>query len=442
MNLEKQTHNPPQKKVDRLLVGHFHVGHQRTYEELIGKLAHAYDIDFFTFSEEDINLSNRTINGRFWDCSKQVFIEKIVRFPDIIDHFPNKGIEDPRFVALRNECICTPLDYFKNKIKTDAMIIRAGLGDYMIETLMFQDIENIDTVLGKYKSVILKPPRGGGGRGIYTLRKKENNYYMNTGFETIQLQSYEFDQYRNEFYEKGYLVQPLLNFKTQDGVPYDVRMHIHRGEDGKWKFIGMLIRVGSKYGVRSNLTQGGFYVSSSKLHQTKGMMHFFKEYVSAEDAESIIARLVHFAEIAPQQIQKECKHEINQIAFDLGIDRNDKCKLYIIEMSGFCAIPSAVAAELSYAKFAYWKHVAKDFERYMKIQQRHYKRKYPAEKDDIKKLEDTVSAQKVEITSLVTKNKELLNELKSHKNLLNTMKNSHSWKVTTPLRFIKNISKK
>ncbi|MCL2016584.1 MAG: YheC/YheD family protein [Defluviitaleaceae bacterium] len=365
----------------RLLVGTFSVGHNQYYLDLACQLGNSFNIDHFSLTESDINLDNRTINGRFWDSNKSEFVNKNVNFQDIdiLDHLPNTGLKVPSLVVLRNEVICTPQNYFKNKVTTNLLLEKAGCGDYLIETFNLRDIEYIDAILAKYHTIILKPYNDGGGKGIFSLKKEGFVDYLLTqgnGNEQKKISKAEYLKLAQELCEKDYIFQPLINFQTNDGSPCDCRLHMNKGKNGNWNFIAMCLRVGSKTGVVANVSQGGYFITGLHSLHLGGFINFFRENLQKSNAEQIINDIMALAQDVAKKLQKVCKYEIGQLGFDIGFDRNSD-KLYVIEISGFPAVAMFAVPDLLYKKFEYWHYLVENRDKILAKQRRFYERRYP-----------------------------------------------------------------
>src|SRR5699024_9969736 len=116
----------------------------------------------------------------------------------------------------------------------------------------------LEEFLIKYDSVILKPIHGRQGKGIYSLRKQGEKYILSYGTEEKNLNNNELkDIYEKYLNEKKYLVQKMINSKTNDGYPFDCRIVVQKNRTGKWTIGKMFFRIGTGQKVVSNTFQGG-----------------------------------------------------------------------------------------------------------------------------------------------------------------------------------------
>src|SRR5699024_10620711 len=126
--------------------------------------------------------------------------------------------------------------------------------------------------------------------------------------------------FQNEIQGKSYIVQKYVQSRTVYGDPFDCRIHVEKGENGRWQNARNYIRIGIGQKVISNVNQGGG-VSDPKP---------FLEANFGEQWEEINKKLNQIAATLPFKIEELRETHIMSLFMYIGIYKNDN--LYLFEL--------------------------------------------------------------------------------------------------------------
>lgn len=150
-------------------------------------------------------------------------------------------------------------------------------------------------------------------------------------------------------FKRKYLIQPYIRSLTKGNLPYDIRIHVRRGENAEWKVVKIYPRIGLADGIVSNISQGGYITKLDNFLK----VNFGDEYLK------IKSRLFKFASEFPDYFQKGYdNYLIDALGIDIGIDENNKFWIFEVNSypgSTFFELESQLVA-MSYARYLAEKH--------------------------------------------------------------------------------------
>lgn len=177
------------------------------------------------------------------------------------------------------------------------------------ETRRYEGPETLAELLESYRAVILKPIWGSLGLGLIRVsRAKGGGYWWQTGTsgrrycQTIEAVDRALHHRTST---RPYLAQRWLDMATYQGKPFDVRVTVQKGGDGRWHVSGLTAKVGGRNPIATNVARGGRAVSLSHVLPA----------AFGEDAQSCYDRL---AELGLKLAPVLAKHEAG--AADYGFD--------------------------------------------------------------------------------------------------------------------------
>ena len=283
-------------------------------------LASQYNICFFYFTPKAIDVKRKTIQGIFWENGE--YVEKETAYPDIVDdHF--NGEFKSKYLEVYNELSqsCYLIyKYLGSKAKIHKYLAKSGLANYLIETYNYENA-NIDELIDNYKQIIIKPNNGSKGNNIYRLGKENDLYILQIDDMQHQLTIEDFKSEYSARFTSDYIVQPYIKSVTNAGNPFDIRIDVRRGKDGKWTMLKMYPRIGNKKLITSNLAQGGYIAD-------------IKDFLRSEFGDNdkkVYNELVEISKNLPSIIQKNYSREIDSLGIDVGVNRiNNELKFFEI----------------------------------------------------------------------------------------------------------------
>lgn len=221
------------------------------------------------FLFKDINWNKKTLIGVGLDGNIREF-----RFPDII-YIRN-------YIVKRKEASETLLKNFRlfinrpdlmntinNKFKTYTILKKNGIGNKgnirQPETLLYTR-KNVKKLLKKYNALFFKPINGTYGFGVFSLKKQNSGYLIHYKTEKISVKEEELFSAIEKTMKKNqtYIVQEAVNLKKYKGRVFDIRGTTAKNGKGKFMNIVIIVRVGAKRKVVSNVHAGGLDVPEYK----------------------------------------------------------------------------------------------------------------------------------------------------------------------------------
>ena len=308
----------------------------------------AYDIEIIYLRPKDIMMEENKVRGQVYINNS--WQEKIVDIPPFIDVVPYNFKKGNREI----------MDYLKNrtflsddrsnvlsKIKLQNILKKEQeFSHLIIPTHKVRKFEDIIHYLNEYSSIVLKPLRGIQGRGVYILNKSGDHYTV--GFKTIEREMNKNQIatfFEDEITGKNYILQKYVQSRTLSGDPFDCRIHVEKGGDGKWHSARNYIRIGIGQKVISNVNQGGG-ISDPKP--------FLKANFGEENWAKINKKLNNLAVTLPYKIEELRGTHIMTLGMDIGIDKDGE--LYLFEVNDGPAT-AALISEVAYLRSNYYNYI-------------------------------------------------------------------------------------
>ncbi|WP_373893896.1 YheC/YheD family protein [Virgibacillus sp. CBA3643] len=377
-----------------------------------------YGIDLIYLTPWDVNQHDGMIKGKMYRQNKWISVKK--ELPPIIDVSSKCFKKDTKEIMdyLRNN---TTLTFDKkntpNKEKLqDELSKDSNFAHLVIPTSPLDSFQRLEDFLAKYNSIIMKPLFGNRGRGLHSLRKQGNQYILGYREEEKKLSHDQLlDYYNNFLTDEKYILQKLIESKTNEGYPFDCRVQVQKNGNGKWVVAKNFFRIGIGQKVMSNVHQGGG-ISDVEPFLKANFKNHWKE---------INQKLEDLAETLPYKIEKIKGTPTMDLGFDIGIDRDGK--LYLFE-SNNGATKKPLIAESAMLRVEYYQYIR---ETYLEPEQEMEK--------DTKMKSATLDPQ---IKELQDKNQALIQERDVYRKKWSQMQQSRSWRLTGPIRKISSLLKK
>ena len=319
------------------------------------KLAvHQENVEVFYFCASRVNIAERTIRGTFYSIETDTFFEKQTTFPNSIYKEPARAADDILYLGKSANHIDRLKEsdrvvhrYIQKIIPSTHVIMgnktaiyrvmEKHCPKYLIETYNWED-KTIETHLDKHKVVILKPTASSGGRNIYKLSKNDKDMYvlqLDGTTEYYDRKSF-FNLFSKKFNDNKYIVQPYILSMTEDGHPFDIRINVFRGRDGKLSSSHkeIFIRKGAQGNVASNVARGGDLIVEYE--------DFLKNEFG-DQFQKIYDEIIDISENLLYEVQKGYPNFLlGSAGFDVGINRANGNELKIFEINRSPHIPTDV----------------------------------------------------------------------------------------------------
>jgi len=303
--------------------------------------ANMLNCNFLFFNPEDIDLKNKKINGLVLDNGK--WTRQISNYPDVVDNSPPRK-ENKAVYAELEKSIPFTMHRIGNKDYVSSNLIKDD--DYKDLVIPYQTLtseHDIYKMLELYKKIIVKPTGGNRGNGILYIEQVGQTYIVISKDQKMKYEIDDFNKYISKLIKQKYIIQKYISSTTQSKLPFDIRIHVRRGEFGKWEIVKIYPRIGNSNSVESNLSQGG---SISKITP------FLKQNFQ-DDWEKLLTSLNKLGKEFPIYFNKKYDFEIDALGLDIGIDNNGK--LWLFEVNSFpgCTMFEIEAQQVAmkYAKY-------------------------------------------------------------------------------------------
>ena len=285
---------------------------------------------------------------------KNIKNSNLVEYPEIIDNIDAFYIRNLKKNELfKNTLILREYRSHKKDIQ-DKIIRNSKFKKMAIDTYMYGDCK-VEELLKKYKEIIIKQANSFGGKGKIRLTREGKNFIVQNGHEIEKISEKKFyRKYDENFRNNLYYVQPFLNFKTSFGNPFDIRLVVTRGENGKCVSMNPIIRIGNIAGIVSNMVLGGYGI-------TFNIKNFFIQEFGF-DADRIIEELNEVSKKLFEVFQKRYFMLIPSVGFDIGIDKNSNNEIKFIEINGCPSIIPAIEYDYAKARVDYYKFIIENYD--------------------------------------------------------------------------------
>lgn len=151
-------------------------------------------------------------------------------------------------------------------LKTRVLARNEALAHYLPKTVRWHP-DKLFTMLSQFGLVFLKPDKGGGGFGVFSVERLERNRYevrYGTKRQTIA-DNHSLVAFLRRKMPRGrrYLMQQGIRLATVAGRPFDIRIIVQKPEKN-WVVTGMAAKVAPKEKIVTNRSRGGIAVPVAK----------------------------------------------------------------------------------------------------------------------------------------------------------------------------------
>jgi len=195
--------------------------------------------------------------------------------------------------------------------------------DYLVPSEKVLSPSHFFALLEQYTEVVFKPSWGHQGMDVYHIKQEDDAFRILLGAEESRYdaaQTADFIQSRLK--QDDYIVQPYINCRTKAGVPYDLRLHVQKGRDGKWVAPIIYPRISSGGSIVCNIGQGGY--TGELIPFLKG--EFGDQYYDIQKYVELFSLQLaaHMDEIQKERYGEE----LNELGIDIGLDAAQNIFVY------------------------------------------------------------------------------------------------------------------
>lgn len=162
-----------------------------------------------------------------------------------------------RMSQLRRRCIVfnSQTRYSKYKIH---LLLKDAFSAHLPVTKRYNQ-SNLRDMMSQFNSLYIKPQRSSIGNGIMKVTRNQTGKWrlqLPKG-SLVAMKSAVEKRVRQVARKQQYLIQETIPLAQYNGSPYDVRVSVQRGGDGKWQVTGMVGKVARKGSHVTNVARGG-----------------------------------------------------------------------------------------------------------------------------------------------------------------------------------------
>ncbi|WP_080872529.1 YheC/YheD family protein [Oceanobacillus timonensis] len=191
---------------------------------------------------------------------------------------------------------------------------------YAIPTARCKTFSIIKGFLLKYGTVVVKPVYSSPGENIHKVEQVDKDAFVVSHQQsTLRLSLKETFAYFQDMISKHtYIVQQYIPSNTEQGEPFNCRIHLEKNKEGTWTIVKKYVRIGTGQLVSPN---------SQKSIATFDASMFLKLKFT-EEAPAVVDQLDAFALDIAKKIEKTRKKELVTLGLDIGIDKDKNLFLF------------------------------------------------------------------------------------------------------------------
>lgn len=293
-------------------------------------------LDIYVFTPADVHSSGRQIEAMVYD-EKNGWSREWRAFPDLI--FDRCRIQrNHRFQQLLAFREKYGHLLFLNRPLRNKWTIHQTLSEqsafrqHLPETILFQDMSDVNRMLKISPLIYLKPINGTGGRGILRVERssKEPSTVLVQGRDQkrriITPRKVHLSRLgpllQHWNMKDKYLVQKGIQLQLPNGRVHDYRMLVQKNGEGEWELTGCAGRMGAEKSVTSNLHGGG---------QAIAMQRLMKQWIPEEELREEVTATAEKFGIDVASFLEDTYGDLCELALDLAIDKSGQ--IFLLEVN-------------------------------------------------------------------------------------------------------------
>ena len=130
--------------------------------------------------------------------------------------------------------------------------------------------------------------------------------------------------------KRRYLIQKFVDSSTKEGFPYHVRVHMIRGEQGRWAELSTTPYIAMKTDSK--------VVNHASVFRSYSRWHWFLEHQYKGRENGIADAVGQLSRQIAKWVETSLSESISEMGIDLAIDREDRLWLFEINMNKIGAV--------------------------------------------------------------------------------------------------------
>lgn len=322
----------------------------RFYEEA----AEAYGLRPIYFRIQDISLRNQLVEGYVKEGAQ--YCRQTQAIPAVIHNRAIYTRPQPRQrvnqLVQSGKIVFNHCNRYRKLFIHELLMEDESLRNHLPATMKGM-AANLQYMMNRYDSIIIKPNNSSIGKGIMKLDKTADGWsacwrvagsWHTFSFTTLPL------WIKRLLAKRDYLVQQRLPLATYANHPFDLRVSVQRGSGGGWQVTGIAARVATHGRFVTNIAQGGeVYALQDVL---RGYPHLEPGQVHARVSEFCLAAAHHLAARLPRLADLGFDIGITDDGFPMFVECNGRDLRYCFQKGNMpAAWKASYANPMAYARF-------------------------------------------------------------------------------------------
>ncbi|HPP86136.1 MAG TPA: YheC/YheD family protein [Bacillota bacterium] len=302
--------------------------HMRKYSDRMGIYSKVGGI-IYAFSPKSVNWEKRETFGLFYNVQTAEWEYGCFPLPDVIYRrdFHSSPLYIEKLMALTQNRLFNSYRFSKMEFY-EFLAADKDIKDYLPETEITLNPEQIIKFVNRHQKVILKPIDLSRGRGMCIIEKFDTLYKVTDYRYRKQIMSIFEDKQSLErflnlnpsFFDR-YIVQKYLNLAKIGVSRFDIRVVMQKDAAQEWGCTGIECRV-SYNSHLTNISRGGYALTLSEALERA----FFRNYDS-------IAREINRLCLKVCRRFDQMGHHFAEFGMDIAVDENKN--IWLIEANVF-----------------------------------------------------------------------------------------------------------
>lgn len=304
-------------------------GNRNNFIDII-KMGEEMGFTVYVLPVERLSLNRKLLKGFVYLSASNHWVQRWMPFPSVIyNRIPLRSDESSSAVKEKIiSCQKNPLvtmfnPSFFNKWELYRWLRRGeSTKSYIPTTKRLNNSAILEDMMQKHSYLYLKPESGKAGKGIMTIRKKNNDttlpFRLNIQEKTYS-SSYNCSSFKKlwariqqECGDVPYIVQQGISLATFYNRKFDLRALIQKNGNGNWEITGLGARIAGNTSITTHVPRGGSIDEPLKL-----LTHAF----NVKEAHNIIDKVNQTAITIATQIERGSKTQLGEMSMDIGIDK-------------------------------------------------------------------------------------------------------------------------
>ncbi|WP_166242340.1 YheC/YheD family protein [Paenibacillus turpanensis] len=282
--------------------------------------------DIIVFTPSSVNLSKQCIQGFVRNSSGWEKTE--CPLPSIvhdIGYYSNRATIRKVKQIKANPSIPFVGYALGNKWRIHKQLLNTSIRPFLLPTKLAKTTDDIFQMVRRYRTVMIKPLNGKGGKGIIKFSEQPDKscFFQPSGEPGYSFKRSEAAARLEALLAKRrYLIQQWIDIRDEHERTNDVRILLQKNGLGKWIISAQAIRHGKDGEITSNLKSGG---TAEPLEE--GLAKRFND----EDQKAILKQVERLSRRLPKVLERVYGKRFCELGVDLAIDR--KQRVWLIEVN-------------------------------------------------------------------------------------------------------------